>query len=427
MKIAFFVAEFPVLSETFVIRQVAGMVRAGHDITVIAGQRGEAGLGNSLFSELGLAERVVAIRQSGRVRQLRAVLRLLLSAASSWAGVRSLEVAIRAALAGSAGSLIDIASLAGRPALGRFDAVIAHFGPAGVRAMHLQQCGMLDGPLATVFHGFDVSDRRTVARCRRQYRALFAHCAALLPISELWRSRLIGWGACESRVRVLHMGVDVDRIPMLDAERPVARPLRVLSVARLTEKKGLAYGIEAVRRSPGPIHYRIIGSGPDEAALRAAAADLPEGKVVEFLGRRPHDEVFAALAESDVFLLPSVTAAGGDMEGIPVALMEAMALGVLVIASRHSGIPELVVDGASGFLAGERNAEEIAEALARCARPDAASSIARMRRAARAAVEAGFDNAALDRELEGVCRMLAANGAIETDSGPAALDAARTS
>ena len=427
MKIAFFVAEFPVLSETFVIRQVAGMVQAGHEVTVIAGKWGERMLNHALYRDLGLRDRVVAIRAPGRARQLGSALRLLLLATYSRAGVRRLGVALRAALAGSPGSLIDIASVAGRAPLGRFDAVIAHFGPAGVRAMHLQQCGLLEGPLATVFHGFDVSDRRTIARYRRLYRALFAHCPALLPISALWRSRLIGWGASASRVRVLHMGVDVDRIEMLDPGRALAKPLRVLSVARLTEKKGLAFAIEAVRRAPCPVHYRIIGSGPDEAALRAAAADLPPGTAIEFLGRRPHDEVFAALAASDVFLLPSVTAAGGDMEGIPVALMEAMALGVVVIASRHSGIPELVADGVSGFLASERNADEIAHALAHCGRADAAPAIAGMCLAARAAVETGFDNACLDRELESICRKLAAGGAIETDTPSAAIEAVRSS
>lgn len=399
MNLAFFVAEFPVLSETFVLRQVAAMVAAGHRVTVIAGQWGERELEHALYREHALARVVCPVRpdEAGWLTRLGLISGLFAAALADSRIRRVALLGLRAALKGSPASLLDIASRYRRGTLGRFDAIVAHFGPAGVRAMHLQQAGLLEGPLTTVFHGFDVSDRATLRKQRINYRELFAHCARLLPISQLWRSRLIEWGADPARVEVLRMGVDLGSLTMLDPARPLGRPLRVLSVARFTEKKGLCYAIEGVIAATGAIHFQIVGSGPEEARLRSLAGSPPAGKTVEFLGRRSQQEVFAALERADVFLLPSVTAAGGDMEGIPVALMEAMAKGVLVIATRHSGIPELVEDGCSGVLVAERSSAGIAAALDRIG--TGAVDVESMRRHARERIETEYSNAVLDAQL----------------------------
>lgn len=91
--------------------------------------------------------------------------------------------------------------------------------------------------------------------------------------------------------------------------------------------------------------------------------ELELGKEVIFLGARTQEVVSDYLNESDIFLLPSVTAKDGDMEGIPVALMEAMAIGIPVISTFHSGIPELIKDRKSGYLVQEHDANAIAEII----------------------------------------------------------------
>ncbi|MCB1955280.1 MAG: glycosyltransferase [Rhodocyclaceae bacterium] len=408
MKIAFFVAEFPVLSETFVIRQVAGMVRAGHQVTVIAGQWGDRGLTHASYRENGLEQCVRPVRtdDGGAGARAACIASFLLRAPFSRQGRRALLMALRGLVGGSPATLLDLASLAGQGSLGRFDAIVAHFGPAGVRAMWLQKAGYLQGPLATVFHGFDVSDARTLRRLGGAYRCLFAHGARFLPISRLWRERLVSWGAPAARTLVLRMGVDADQLTMGDPARLAGRPLRALSVARFTEKKGLRYAIEGVCGASREVHYQIIGDGPLVGELKQLAAQAPPGTHIEFLGRRSQQEVFEALERADLFLLPSVTAAGGDMEGVPVALMEAMAKGIIVLATRHSGIPELVTEGVSGYLAEERSAGEIARAID--ALPAEAEALSRLRLAARATIEAEFDNRLLDRQLERILAEMAA-------------------
>lgn len=406
MRIAFYVSQFPALSQTFVIRQVAGMIRAGHDVTVLTEAAGDPACAHETYVRFNMAAIVRPIRPPGEPvpARIARVGRFLLRSLAVPARWKRLRVAVGAVFHGSPGTIVHLACADSLGHLGNYDAVIAHFGTAGVRAMHLQQAGLLGGPLAVVFHGYDMSMRMLVRQYRRGYRALFGHAAALLPISQQWRSRLIGWGAPAGCIEVLRMGVDLDRLPELDAERPLRRPLRVLTVARLVEKKGLRYAIEGVIAADVPIRYEIIGTGPLLDRLRVLARGDRPDKQILFRGQQSEQEVFAALAEADVFLLPSVTAASGDTEGIPVSIMEAMALGVLVVATVHGGIPELLEDQHSGWLVPERDPAAIARVLARCgAQP---TGWADMRRAARAAVAAGFSNASLDQQLQSICRRI---------------------
>lgn len=405
MKIAFFLGEFPVLSETFVIRQINGVVEAGHEVCIVIGKWGERNIAHEKYHGNRLESLVHPLRKGidGSLSRAALLTRFMFLSFLSTIGRRRLTAALRAAVTGCPAALLDIAAQSRHGTVGNFDAVIAHFGPVGVRAMYLQQAGLIGGPIATIFHGFDMSDTATVKRNLGNYRRLFDRTAMLLPISELWRQRLHKWGAPQIKTRVLRMGVDVEQVPMLPAARPLAHPLRVLSVARFTEKKGLEYAIRGVAQARSPINYMLIGAGVLEAKLHEAAADAPAGSI-RFLGKQPQQKVFEALDQTDVFLLPSVTAKGGDMEGIPVVLMEAMAKGVLVLATRHSAIPELIEEGVSGMLVAERDAEGIAHALDKIAAGQL--NIASMRLQARHTVEKKFNNAVLDQELLEICHSM---------------------
>ena len=127
------------------------------------------------------------------------------------------------------------------------------------------------------------------------------------------------------------------------------------------------YGIEAVERVIGKypdIEYRIIGDGPMRRELESLIAALNLGERVKMLGWRDQDEVLECMKDSDILLAPSVTGKNGDQEGIPVVLMEAMAMGLPVLSTFHSGIPELVQDGVTGFLVPERDVDALVERLA---------------------------------------------------------------
>jgi colanic acid/amylovoran biosynthesis glycosyltransferase len=172
------------------------------------------------------------------------------------------------------------------------------------------------------------------------------------------------------------------------------------------EQKGYEYGIKAVAMLnewiQENIDYMIIGAGDGAGdlgdALKRLVIDLKIDDIVKFAGAQPQDVVQHYLANSHIFLLPSVTARNGFQEGIPVALMEAMATGLPVISTRHSGIPELIEDGVSGFLVGEKEIEPLAQAMFRVIRDPRLFQL--FGKEGRAKIENEFDVAVLNERLQ---------------------------
>ena len=394
MRIAFILAEYPVLSETFVIRQIAGLVGKGHNVTVIAGI-GDDTLPDPLDGQIDLKR----IRAHGHGSRMGKVFSGALAIARAPTRFQALRKAIGSGLLSSVADAI----FRGDDYLGSFDAIVAHFGPSGVRAMYLREMGCIAGPIATVFHGFDMSQRDYLKKYLRHYRKLFRETEALLPISVLWKERLIKWGAPERKVEVVRMGIDIDRLAQRDSTLRRQSPLRIMTTARFVEKKGLEYAIKGVCGAKSNVHLSIIGYGPLEDRLRALAENCPNR--ISFLGKCSHAEVLEHLEQADVFILPSVTAANGSMEGIPVSLMEAMAAGVTVIATTHSGIPELIDSGSEGILVPERDADGISKALD--AIVDGRYDLPKMGEAARSKVKALFENRKLDDQFERTLLVLA--------------------
>jgi colanic acid/amylovoran biosynthesis glycosyltransferase len=187
-----------------------------------------------------------------------------------------------------------------------------------------------------------------------------------LPISDNWRRVLLDRGFSPEQTTVHRMGVDPTRFEPI--EQPAHEgPLRVVSVCRLVEKKGIGFLIKAValanREQPGTCVLDLYGDGPMRRELEAIAS----GEAVRFHGAVSQQAVVDALADADVLAAPSVTSEAGDQEGIPVAIMEAMARGLPVLTTRHSGIPELVEHDVSGLLADERDVAGLAANLQKLA------------------------------------------------------------
>jgi len=202
-------------------------------------------------------------------------------------------------------------------------------------------------------------------------------------------------------VRVLRQGIDLGAWPFREPGPP-SDPPRLLAVAALREKKGLHLLPRALSALDRPARLTIVGEGPERARIEAAVRDHGVGDRVVLTGAEPPERVRERLAGADVFVLPCTVAANGDLDGIPISLMEAMAAGVPVVSTRLSGIPELVEDGEEGLLVEPDDADAIAAAVARLL--DAPDLAARLARAARRKVERRHDLRESVRRLAEILR-----------------------
>jgi glycosyltransferase involved in cell wall biosynthesis len=191
-------------------------------------------------------------------------------------------------------------------------------------------------------------------------------CRKAVTISRYNKEYLVGrYGTeMEDKIHIIHCGIDPDIYhPGTDRERKRGT---VLSVGRLYETKGFRYLLEACRilKEKG-VSFRclVAGDGEEREMLKAMSAEYGTGDLVTFLGGQTKERVLELLREASLFVLPSIVTDRGEREGIPVSIMEAMAMELPVVTTRTVGIPELVEDGIEGLLVEQRNPDQLASAL----------------------------------------------------------------
>ncbi|TGU99099.1 colanic acid biosynthesis glycosyltransferase WcaL, partial [Mesorhizobium sp. M00.F.Ca.ET.186.01.1.1] len=233
----------------------------------------------------------------------------------------------------------------------------ARFGPAGLELLpYARKAGL---PLITSFHGFDATKRvRENPGYRRSLKRLFKKGKAFTVVSNHMKKRLIRLGCPGDKITLIRSGIDLRKFPMLPPQPVQNGEYRLLSVGRLTEKKGMDTLIKAfvqVHEKHPRAKLIIVGDGDEKKKLRRMIKKYKLGKQVVLKGALPHQDVQRELARCHLFVIACKTARNGDQEGIPNVLMEAMASGRPVVSTYHSGIPELIEHGESGYLVPERS------------------------------------------------------------------------
>lgn len=282
------------------------------------------------------------------------------------------------------------------------DLVHAHSGVHGVQSVRLAES--LGVPLVTSFYGYELTvHRRGDEGLRRRYRALFSRGAACIAEGPAARERLIELGCPPERAWIHRLGLDLHDHSLHERRPAEADRMRVLMAARFDEKKGLPYGLEAFCRvatsRPG-LELTVVGdagAAPEQQRIKRELHDLVRRYGAEdrvrFTGFVPIAELRRLALEHDLLLHPSVRAANGDSEGgHPVVLTEMAATGMPIIATWHCDIPEVVVDGETGWLCSERSVPELEAALADAW--DRRADFPAIGRRARALVEAKYDGRA---------------------------------
>lgn len=391
MKIAFIVGQFPVLSETFILNQITGLIDRGHEVDIYADRAGDL---------LKLHEDVVTYKLLDRTYYLPEI-----PANHLWRVIKGCGLLCSNLLQAPRDTLRSLNVLRyGEQALSLwllytlipnfqkdYDIIHCQFGTVSFRGMAFRTVNAPNAKLITIFRGHDIS-YFVKEKGEKVYDALFKQGDYFLANCEFFKRRAIDLGCPPDKIRVHGSGLDYSRFPFQIRQFPEDGIVRIATTGRLVEKKGIEYSIRAVaqvlKQYPN-LEYTIIGEGPLRSNFEQLIQSLGVERSIKLLGRKSQAELIALLETSHLFIAPSVTAADGNQDAPVNVLKEAMAMGLPVISTLHGGIPELVEEGVSGYLVPERDAEAIATRLVDLIEhPD---RWAAMGQAGRAFVEQNYD------------------------------------
>ena len=370
-KVAYLMAQFPKLTETFVLYEILAVERHGIDVEIYPLRRGKDTVAHPEAARLVARTRFLPWFSLSMVLShlhflaRRPQVYLSTLARLLWANLGSLRY-----FAGAVVFFPKAVHIARLIQCAKVAHVHAHFAshPAAVAWVISRLTGI---PYSFTAHGSDLH------RDRHMLREKVAEAKFVVTISSYNRDLIVA--ECGDRFRhttkVIRCGVDPavfsSAVFTADGERPADgsdRIVRILCVGTLHEVKGQAYLIEACRQLQQVGHAvecHFAGNGPDLKRLTRQAARSGIADQVHFHGACPRTKIVELLRQVDLVAAPSVQARDGRREGIPVVLMEAMASQRPVVASRLSGIPELVIDGETGLLTPPRDAAALAAAIAR--------------------------------------------------------------
>lgn len=323
MNITYIVGSFPRLSETFVLSQITGLIDMGHEVNIIAARPSGEEIVHDDVKEYGLLEKTTYVKGS------------------------SLKPGFEIST-----ELLDTLLFT--------DIIHAHFAawPAEI-GMALSR--MTQIPFIFTAHAYDIFINPNIERLK----SLSQNASRIITVTEFNKNyilEMIG-NAYTDKIEIIRCGIDTEKF--LPEKREGGDTVTILTAGRLVEKKGIRFAIEAFSQLSNKKHLelRIIGSGPMKEKLQSLAEELNLQNKIKLLGEQPQSVVVNEMKGADIFLLPCVTAENGDMEGLPVVLLEAQAMELPVVSSIHTGIPEGIIDEKTGFLIPEKDVSGIAEKL----------------------------------------------------------------
>lgn len=285
----------------------------------------------------------------------------------------------------------------------KIDVVLAEYGMVG--AMVTQACQAANVPLIVHFHGADAHHRPTISEYRDYYKKAFSYASAIVVVSGDMKKSLETLGAPAEKIILNPYGVDTTRFTPVDLTRESKK--NFLAVGRFVTKKSPLTTVEAFRQVithvPDALLW-MVGEGPLLEETKARVAALGLANHITFTGVLSHPQIISLMKSMLCFVQHSVTDKDGDMEGTPNTILEAAASGLPVVSTKHAGIKEAVVDGVTGILVDEFDADGMAAGMVRIAsQPSLAIS---MGQAGRFHILQNYDiknqMAKLDRIIENV-------------------------
>jgi len=281
------------------------------------------------------------------------------------------------------------------------DVLHVYFGHTGVHLLPFLK--RWPKPSVVSFHGMDVQKRAHDPGYEARLRELLQTTTLVLARSCSLQERLLELGCAPEKLRLNRTGIPLDQFSWVDRQPPPEGVWRFVQACRLIEKKGLDDAIHAFARFAAAhpkATFTIAGEGPLLGELEKLRDELGLTNNITFAGFLKGGELCKLYHASHVFIHPSRLMADGNQEGIPNAMLEAMATGLPVIATLHGGIPEAVRQDVTGFLVPERDVEALFHAITRLLEPPGQWQT--MSAAASADVRENFEATAQIAKLEAV-------------------------
>jgi len=248
----------------------------------------------------------------------------------------------------------------------------SHFGNRGYYDLKLKE--KLNIPQVTTFYGHDASMMPRDSKWRSRYKELFARCERILAEGNHMKKTLVELGCDASKIIVQRLGVDLEKIPFIPRRLNTDRKVKILMASTFRDKKGITYGLEALARiieKYKNVELTLIGdAGRSQREIEykkeimRVIANHRLHDNINYLGFLPYPQFIEESKKHDIFLAPSMRGSDGETEGgAPVTLIEMSAYGMPVVSTLHCDIPEVILDGTSGFLVAERDTDALAERL----------------------------------------------------------------
>jgi glycosyltransferase involved in cell wall biosynthesis len=359
VRIVYVCKRFPKYSETFIRNEIRSLVARGLDIRIVSLERPHPG-DPSIETTKDLRHRTIHLKDVALPSWIEVLAdpdaRAWLPTCVSWS-VRTRSSSHLRRLR----EAVAVSRLSNLRGVRRLHAHFAH-GPASTGMIAADMMGI---PFSFSAHARDLYELTPAWMLREKARR-----ASFVAVEgEVHANYLLDLGIAPERVKVIRNAVAAT-IPAIEDAIDVRnrRPLTVLSVARFVPKKGHDVLLDAfarLARDGFEFRARLIGGGDLHSELKARVDDLGLNERVDVVGWKSEHEVFDELAKADVFALPSRVTSTGDRDGLPVAILEAMAAGLPIVSTSVSAIPEAVGHGSEGFLVPPDDPDALARALAK--------------------------------------------------------------
>ena len=364
MKIAFLVIKFPVISETFILNQIIGLINRGHEVYIFADTKKKESKIHREIEKYNLLDKTIYFNiPRNRFNRLIKSFLLIINYLPKYPKLVLKSLNFLKYEKNCFTLLFRTTKFIGKD----FDILHCQFGPMGVIGCILKKMGLIDAKIITSFRGYDMS-QSAFNKYKKEYPLVFKESTFILPVCDFFKKILVKKMSKEDKILVHHSGTDTSMLSCKEYDNSRNGEINIITIGRLKKKKGIEFSIRAVakiiKQNPEiKINYSIVGEGELKNKLKHLALKLGIDENVSFLGLRSQREIIRLLHSSSFLLSSNVSHKEDGYDGIPGVIREAMACCLPVIATKSGGIPEAVLDKKSGFLVSEKDVDDLTEKI----------------------------------------------------------------